>query len=317
MESRAGRLDSRLISCYRAFMTAIHPSYAKVNLHLEVGAKGFDGYHDISTVFHLVSLHDDVSVELRLSDKFSCSVTGLESICRPGEDSLHRAAEAWCHATGRPLSLDIRVTKRIPSGAGLGGGSSNAATLLSILDAAAPGGYSMGRKRLMELGTTLGSDVPFFLSGYTAAIGEGRGERLTPLKAVRDAHALIVMPPFSVSTPHAYLSLDTLRGGDSVSLHRFSFMAGDSSRLSSLLEDDVTKWMFSNDFRLTCGHEDVYDALEALGRKVPGVFSSLTGSGAAWVFISRKLLSLKDIQTQISRLFGVRFVMFSAILLFS
>lgn len=306
------------MSCYRdpMLVNATCPSYAKINLHLQVGKKKPDGYHELSTVFHLIDLHDDVTVRLEASDVFACSVTGLENLCRPGTDSLYRAAEAWCRETGIPLSIHMDVVKRIPSGAGMGGGSSNAATVLRVLDAHAPVGSGLGAGRLLELGASLGSDVPFFLCGHAAALGEGRGERLTPVEPAGKVHALVVMPPFAIPTPRAYARLDELRGRGDSRVQEFLFSGRQASDVSSFLAGDISEWPFYNDFQLVCGHDEVYGQLAMLGRNRPGVFSSLTGSGAAWIFLSREEVSLTDISSQISATFGGRFVMSSAILLF-
>lgn len=178
---------------------------AKINLGLEVLYERPDGYHEISTLFYRVSEpHDTITVTHAGFFRLTCSDPSL-----PVDDRnlMMRAAHAFEKMTGQPLPpLLIHLEKQIPMGAGLGGGSSNAAAMLRILyetlDRPPP------RNDLMELAAKLGADVPFFLSESNAASARGIGEKLLPIETHFPLAILIVVDPkIHVSTREAYASL--------------------------------------------------------------------------------------------------------------
>jgi 4-diphosphocytidyl-2-C-methyl-D-erythritol kinase len=171
------------------------PAFAKINLALKVLGKRDDGYHELRTVFQTVSLRDDV--ELTFSKARGSRITAEPEI--PGNLAV-RAAEAL-DLGGR---LHIRITKRIPAGGGLGGGSSDAAAVLLALPALT--GRNLPLDRLLAIGGSLGSDVPFFLCGGTAA-GVGRGNELYPLPSPPSVSGVLVTPGVHVSTAEAYTAL--------------------------------------------------------------------------------------------------------------
>ncbi len=175
---------------------------AKINLDLQVGARRPDGYHDLQTVLQTLDLHDTVTIESR---RGPFALDGDAALMPLDETNLvWRAAAALWRAAGKsgdPRGVHLRVTKRIPSRAGLGGGSSDAATALAGL--CRVWRLSATLADLMPIAATLGSDVPFFLVGGTA-LGLGRGERLFPLANLSRRHVVIVVPDFGVSTLDAY-----------------------------------------------------------------------------------------------------------------
>jgi 4-diphosphocytidyl-2-C-methyl-D-erythritol kinase len=181
----------------------------KVNLVLRVLAREADGYHQLETLFCRLELGDDVVIRT--------SVTGQSLDCAgdvippaglgPAERNLAwRAAVAYADATGWPNAWAIEITKRLPVGGGLGGGSADAAAVLRCLNALAPSPVS--ESALVALATGLGSDVPFLTTDVSLAVGWGRGERLYALPPLPGRHALLVCFPFGVSTPDAYAWLD-------------------------------------------------------------------------------------------------------------
>jgi 4-diphosphocytidyl-2-C-methyl-D-erythritol kinase len=181
------------------------PAYAKVNLGLRiVGLRG-DGYHELRTVFQTVSLHDTLtftwparSLELQVS---GASLSA-------GEDNLvMRAARAFGRAAGVAPRVRIALRKRIPMGSGLGGGSSDAAVTLAGLNRIH--GKPLGRERLREIATELGSDVPFFLTGGTA-LGLGRGEIIRPLRGLESVPVIVLMPDIHLSTAEIYHRADAI-----------------------------------------------------------------------------------------------------------
>ncbi len=175
-------------------------AFAKINLGLAVTAARADGYHDIETLFQSVSLSDTLALApLPRPLRVSLSVHGL-SVPGGPENLAWRAAEAALAEFGCP-GVSIDLTKRIPVAAGLGGGSADAAAVLVGVDAL----FDIGapRDRLLGVAATLGSDVPFMLSGGTA-LGTGRGENLERLPALSGVWFVLATPRFGVSAGDAY-----------------------------------------------------------------------------------------------------------------
>lgn len=189
---------------------------AKVNLMLRILAREEDGFHQIETEFQTLELADEVTVELSGSDGISLEVSGVPKgdLGEVDDNLAVRAARIWLQSysetQGAPGADDlpgvrIRLHKTIPHGAGLGGGSSDAAAVLRGLDHLH--GNPLGRARLVEIGSRLGSDVPFFVLDESRALGWGRGDRLLPLPSLPPRPVLVALPPFRISTPRAYRTL--------------------------------------------------------------------------------------------------------------
>ncbi len=185
---------------------------AKVNLELLVGPRRADGYHSLSTVFHAVSLYDDVTVAV--ADEWGVSVSGplAEGVPQDGENLAMRAARL---VAGRfdvdPVHISIR--KGIPVSGGMAGGSADAASTLVALDHLFE--FDLDREEVEELAAELGSDVPFLVSGGTA-MGSGRGELLAPVLARGTYHWVFALAEGGLSTPAVYAECDRLRGTDDV-----------------------------------------------------------------------------------------------------
>ena len=175
-------------------------AHAKINLFLRILARESSGYHQIETAFALLELADELDVR-RVDSGVALEVEGPD--LGPMEDNLAvRAARAVLEATGNRFGVAIRLTKRIPVRAGLGGGSSDAAATLHAVNALA--GNAVPRHELLHLAARLGADVAFFASGAPLALGWGRGERLFRLPAPASAPALVAVPAIAVATPDAY-----------------------------------------------------------------------------------------------------------------
>mgnify|MGYP004699056489 FL=1 len=186
-------------------MKCVEKAYAKVNLTLAVGEKRPDGYHEVVSVMQRVSLHDTLTAEqTREGITLTCSDPALPS----GEENLaHRAASLFFRETGIAGGAALTLEKRIPSQAGLGGGSSDAASvLLALRKLYAP---ALSDTELETMAAALGSDVPFFIRGGTQ-LATGRGEVLSPLPPLTDGWFVIVKPTESFSTPAMYRRLDNL-----------------------------------------------------------------------------------------------------------
>jgi len=184
---------------------------AKVNLQLAVGPLRADGYHDIVSVFHAVSLFDEVTVSRADRTSVKVSGEGAESVPAGPSNLAVRAASALARATGRrgqANAVRIEIRKRIPVAAGLAGGSADAAAALVACNELWGTGLTGGA--LSEIGATLGSDVPFALIGGTA-VGIGRGEQLTRALVTGSYHWVLAFGVNGLSTPDVYAACDRLR----------------------------------------------------------------------------------------------------------
>ena len=195
------------------------PAPAKLNLFLHIVGRRPDGYHELQTCFQFLDLHDDISIAVRTDGQVRLHA-GAPGVA-PDDDLCVRAARALKAASGSPLGADIAVVKRIPIGAGLGGGSSDAATCLVALNKLWGLGWSADQ--LAALGLTLGADVPVFVHGR-AAFAEGVGERLTPLcppLAPPECNYLIIKPNISVSTREVFQDPELTRNTPPITIHGF------------------------------------------------------------------------------------------------
>jgi 4-diphosphocytidyl-2-C-methyl-D-erythritol kinase len=183
-------------------MKLVAEAFAKVNRSLVVLGKRPDGYHELDTVFQAVGLTDRITFEE--SDLLTLDVDD-PSIPFGAENLVLRAARALAEVAGIRPRAAITLEKRIPSGGGLGGGSSDAA--VALLGLSALWELDLPLDRLSQVGGELGSDVPFFLHGGTAR-GLGRGERISQLEDLPPQAVVLVMPPFPVSTPEVFRRLE-------------------------------------------------------------------------------------------------------------
>ena len=178
---------------------------AKINLCLEILGKRRDGYHEIRTLMHRVDLCDEI--EISLEGKGIQLVADGEDV-PAGEGNLaFRAAQIFLEEFGSPRGVRIRLKKRIPVAAGLGGGSSDAAAVMMALNHLLRTGW--GDDRLMALGAKIGADVPFFIF-QKPALAEGIGERLRAVGFPEPIWFLMLIPPFPLSTARAYGTYDRL-----------------------------------------------------------------------------------------------------------
>ncbi|MGA2706987.1 MAG: 4-(cytidine 5'-diphospho)-2-C-methyl-D-erythritol kinase [Steroidobacteraceae bacterium] len=199
------------------------PAPAKLNLFLHILGKRPDGYHDLQTCFQFIDLCDELRIVVRVDGKIQRR-SGAAGVAADADLSV-RAALALQKAASSPLGADIDVLKRIPMGAGLGGGSSDAATTLVALNRL--WGLDWAVDRLAELGLGLGADVPVFVRGR-AAWGEGIGERLTPLYpplAPIEHNYLIIKPNVSISTAAVFADPELTRNTPPITIAGF-FAAG-------------------------------------------------------------------------------------------
>ena len=177
------------------------PAFAKINLALKVLQKRADNYHEIRTIFQTISVHDTLQIDYRPARRTKVVLASTVDI---PDNIVVKAANHVLQEMKAHAEVSISLTKRIPMGGGLGGGSSDAAAVLRTLPVLA--GQRIGMERMVELAAALGSDVPFVMLGGTA-LGLGRGEELYPYPEPRRTFGLLVTPEIHVSTPEAYRAL--------------------------------------------------------------------------------------------------------------
>lgn len=245
---------------------------AKVNLRLCILAREEGGYHALETVFCALPLADTVVVT-RGEPGVRLSVDGGIDVGPPERNLAARAAERFYRELGAAPAIDLHLTKRIPSQAGLGGGSSDAAAVLRALNTLH--GEPLPRGALLQLAIELGADVPFFLCGSPLALAWGRGERLMALPPLPVRPVLVAKPAWSVPTAEAFAEIARLRGG---AYHPRSVLLGAA---------DVRSWagvasIAMNEFELAMGArvDEVREITEAM-RASGATVALLAGSGSS------------------------------------
>ena len=191
------------------------PAPAKLNLFLHVTGRRADGYHELQTLFQLIDLCDTITIAVRADGRIE-RPAGPASVA-PEADLTLRAARALQQETGTALGADLRIHKRIPQGAGLGGGSSDAATTLLALNEL--WGCRLSLDQLAWIALPLGADVPVFIQG-SSAWAEGIGERLTPVR-VPPAWYVIIYPGVGVSTREVFQSPELTRNSPLITIRAF------------------------------------------------------------------------------------------------
>ncbi|MBI1871062.1 MAG: 4-(cytidine 5'-diphospho)-2-C-methyl-D-erythritol kinase [Chlamydiae bacterium] len=272
-------------------------SPAKVNLFLEVIRKREDGYHDLKTVFQEIDLCDEIEVSLWDKKEIRIS-TNVSDIPTDSTNLAYRAAQAFLEIVGIDRGVHIRIDKKIPVAAGLGGGSSNAAATLKALTKLFQ--TDLPKDKIFQIARQLGADVPFFLMGGTA-LGEGIGDQLTPLDISPSLDFLLVNPNFKVPTPRVYRALKLGETKINLDIHRMvaSLKKTNLRELSSLLYNRLEEVVFESFPQLG----EIKEVLKRLGAE--GVL--LSGSGPTlFALVGSPEEGLK-IQTQFHKNFSSKF----------
>ena len=271
-------------------------AYAKLNLLLRVLAREADGYHGIETLFALIDLHDTVVAERREGHEVTLDVDGSDDLGPVEQNLAVRAARRVLEATGRRFGAHLRLSKRIPVQAGLGGGSSDAAAALIAVNHLADD--AVPSHELLQFGAALGADVPFLVTGAPLALGWGHGERLLRLPPLPAAPALLLTPAVGVGTAEAYGWVDAARHS-----------AGRRGALALDL-DSLASWgsigrMAGNDFESAVFGKlpAVRAAFEALVGTRPLV-CRMTGSGSTLFAIYRNARDRDDATAMLGRKHG-------------
>ncbi|ALE75044.1 4-diphosphocytidyl-2C-methyl-D-erythritol kinase [Pseudonocardia sp. EC080610-09] len=214
---------------------------AKINLHLAVGGVRPDGFHDLVTVFHAVSLFDEVSVQPADEPALEVHGDGVAEVPLDATNLAWRAVELLAQKADRDPDVRVTLRKGIPVAGGMAGGSADAAGALVAL--AALWRMELGRDELSTLAAELGSDVAFGLHGGTA-LGTGRGERIIPVLARHRLHWVIALARGGLSTPAVFGELDRLRGDGEITERPVepvleALSSGDPNRLALNLGNDL------------------------------------------------------------------------------
>ncbi|MDD4763785.1 MAG: 4-(cytidine 5'-diphospho)-2-C-methyl-D-erythritol kinase [Sphaerochaetaceae bacterium] len=257
-------------------------AYAKINLHLEIGDSRPDGYHNLISLFHLISLSDSIAVYAEASDQFSCSIKGQPDIDSE-KNLMFVAAQAFCESIGKPLAVTIDIIKRIPMKAGLGGGSSDAACILRLLNELEQ--QPLDAMALNDLAIAIGSDVPFFVADVPVAIVRGKGNRIEALKARKDLWCLIAVPRGDgISTREAFARFEHMRDVGKVDHH----LSLSNSQLTESYASGCGTWPFFNDFTGVLDEQNRlwWERVNEKTEKTECLYTNLSGSGSAFVWIS-------------------------------
>jgi len=244
---------------------------AKINLHLQILGRRWDGFHELRTLFQSIDLFDRVTAEEAPPGEMTLDVDPEGAVASGDVNLVLRAARLLAEEAGVFTGARLRLLKVIPVGGGLGGGSADAAAALVLLDRL--WGCNLDGLTLHRLAATLGSDVPFFLHGGLA-LGIGRGEEVFPLPDDVELATVVAVPKVCVSTAEAYRSYD-----DQLTSHRqkgnlYAFAAGLRGNLNwramtNVLEEVVVRsW------------PEIGEGLQVLRSSSP-LHASLSGSGAA------------------------------------
>ncbi|MBV9444448.1 MAG: 4-(cytidine 5'-diphospho)-2-C-methyl-D-erythritol kinase [Streptosporangiaceae bacterium] len=271
---------------------------AKINLQLAVGPRRADGYHDLVTVFHALSLFDEISVAPAAADRVTVTGEGATSVPADGDNLALRAVAALRAAVEDAEAGPVHVTiaKRIPVAAGLAGGSADAAAALVACNEL--WGTGLSQQELCAVGAEIGSDVAFAVLGGTA-VGRGRGERLSPaLVPANQYHWVLAFADGHLSTPEVYAALDRLRADQAVASPDLdaelmgALRAGDPGRVGRALSNDLQPAALA-----------LFPALRktlTAGREFGALGALVSGSGPTCAFLARSAQRALDLAVSLS-----------------
>lgn len=254
-------------------MTTLYEgAFAKINLTLDVLGKRPDGYHDLKSVMQTISIRDDIEIDVDTGKDWVLSCTDETVPCDEKNLAWKAAKVFFESAKIEPNGIAIRITKRIPKEAGLGGGSADAAAVLRALNKHYGNPFSI--LALAEIGALVGSDVPFCTLCGTAMV-EGRGERLRKLPDMPDCVIVVCKPSFSVSTPDLYKKLDETaiaKHPDNQAMES-ALLAGDLGKVAENLYNVFDPVVTADNLELNY-IKSIFNSYGSLGQ-------IMTGSGSA------------------------------------
>lgn len=244
-------------------MSEILRSNAKINLCLRISGRQANGYHTLSSIFQEIDLHDLLTLTPAATYSLSCDNS---QIAYDSNNLCTRAYQAMKHMAVNPGEWHIHLEKRIPIGAGLGGGSSNAATVIKFLNQKWQLNYT--ESELLQIATRLGADVAFFMRGKTQLV-TGIGDQLTPLSLPETFIILLICPPIQVSTRWAYQQFDLTKKKEGY-------------KFRSLIESGKIHWeLFENQFESVVfpTYPEIGNIKDRLLEK-GAIYAGLSGSGS-------------------------------------
>ncbi|MCL2294402.1 MAG: 4-(cytidine 5'-diphospho)-2-C-methyl-D-erythritol kinase [Spirochaetes bacterium] len=263
-------------------------SYAKINLHLDVGSIREDSFHEIYSFFKTIALHDEMLISIsqdiskEKQNKKFIEIKGNFS-CSEENNLIYKAAIKFMEKFGSYFSVRFDVNKIIPDGGGLGGGSSNAAAVLKALNSHFSNFFS--NNELKSIASLIGSDIPFFLEDSTVALVTGKGEIVEPIYIDMPEYLLLlVYPGFKVKTAEAYSWLDSDRWDTKHSIEKID---------KSMLLQCPSNWKFSNSFtKPLVKRFNIYNKIFSVFNDNRAGFYDITGSGSVvyGVFADRENL---------------------------
>lgn len=269
---------------------------AKINLQLAVGPRRADGYHDLVTVFHAVSLFDEVTVTPAERDEVTVTGEGADKVPGDGDNLALRAVDALRAAVGTADPVNVAILKRIPVAAGLAGGSADAAATLVACNEL--WGSGLTQQQLCAAGAEVGSDVAFAVLGGTA-VGRGRGEQLSPaLVPPSQYHWVLAFADGHLATPEVYAMLDRQRADATVpppdldATLMGALRAGDPVRVGKALTNDLQAAALA-----------LCPALRktlAAGREFGALGALVSGSGPTCLFLARNRERALDLAVSLS-----------------
>lgn len=252
-------------------------AYAKINIGLQVFPERGDGFHNLQSIFQTVGLYDELIVAYDSDSREGFKVE-CDSMILPAQNTLVTAFDAFCSVTGRELrGISVKLIKRIPSGGGLGGGSSDGAALVKALEKITE--TQLSENQLNQIASKVGSDVFFFTkcdeNGKGCALVSGRGEFVETISSRKDLYFILVFPDVFSSTKEAYqLVDDQLSSGQSIDFPEFN-------RYETMYNGSVVKWKFANSFTpaLVKRYPKIGRVLDCI-RTSGAVYAEMSGSGS-------------------------------------
>jgi len=264
-------------------------AYAKINLYLKILNKLPTGYHNIKTVMQKISLFDDIKINIKNNNKRNIKIKCSEAGISNETNTAYKAADLFLTHFGLTADIEITIGKNIPSQAGLGGGSSDAAAVLLSLNKYFD--FALSEKELIWLAAKIGADVPFFAADASCAVCEGIGDIVKPVEtALLGFFCLIVKPAYNISTKQAFNDFDDFR------------------KSNRFFEFEFESDKYKNDFAaLAFSQNEDLKTIRGLILNSGASESELSGSGSALFGIFRDISDAQKCKNMLNRRNGIEF----------